>query len=287
MTTSESRTALVGEHLRLLRRDVDAHLGHRLDGDGIDLVARHRAGGAHVDRPVGQGGEEAGGHLRAPGVVDAHEQDGGAVGHELSLSRRARPSPSIAPTSWAAMNHGTSEPAMPEKESVNSRADRHRRVGEGRRRREQVGAEDPRGDDEGQEGAVGQRDDRHQAGRRDDLAEETSPPAAVGVRPRHRGLLEHQVGEDGAGDASRQLGADVRGAACGRDRALRHVGERHRRVERSPADGQGDGDQDAEHGHRGDRVEQQLEPDVIGELDSRDPRTDDRHEEGGGAHQLR
>lgn len=66
-----------GEDLRLLGGDVDAELRHRGHGDRVDLVRGLGAGGQDLDPVAGQVAEEARGHLRAPGVVDADEQDGG------------------------------------------------------------------------------------------------------------------------------------------------------------------------------------------------------------------
>src|SRR4029079_11599150 len=42
---------LVRERLRELLREIDAHLGHRLDHGRIDLIGRIFAGGANVDAP--------------------------------------------------------------------------------------------------------------------------------------------------------------------------------------------------------------------------------------------
>jgi len=75
MTTSLAWTASPaagltgGEELRGLLGDVDADVGGQA------------AGGAHLDRAGGEGGEETSGHLRAAGVVHAEEQHGGPVGH--------------------------------------------------------------------------------------------------------------------------------------------------------------------------------------------------------------
>ena len=61
-------------NLGLLVGDVDADLAHRRDGDGVDPVRGHRSGRPHLDPPSREGGEEAGGHLGAAGIVHAHEQ---------------------------------------------------------------------------------------------------------------------------------------------------------------------------------------------------------------------
>ena len=47
---------------------------------GLTLSAGCGAGGADLDPPLAQGGEEGGGHLGAAGVVDADEQDGRLLG---------------------------------------------------------------------------------------------------------------------------------------------------------------------------------------------------------------
>src|SRR5690606_972421 len=70
---------LGGEDLRLLGGDVDADLGHGLDRHRVDLVGGHGPGGADLDPPTGEGGREARGHLGAAGVVDADEQNAGAI----------------------------------------------------------------------------------------------------------------------------------------------------------------------------------------------------------------
>ncbi|KPC77113.1 hypothetical protein ADL26_03645, partial [Thermoactinomyces vulgaris] len=70
-----------GEDLRLLGGDVDAHLFHRLDGGGVDLVGRCRSGGADFDAVAREVGEPPSGHLGAAGIVDADEEHRRLVRH--------------------------------------------------------------------------------------------------------------------------------------------------------------------------------------------------------------
>lgn len=68
------------EGLGGLRRDVDAHFGHGLDGEGIH-AARFEARADGCDVSAAEVSREAFGHLRSPGVVAAdkhnpfHEKD--------------------------------------------------------------------------------------------------------------------------------------------------------------------------------------------------------------------
>src|SRR5690606_24280585 len=47
-----------GEDLGLLGGDVDAELGHRVDGGRVDLIRGHRSGGAHLDAVAGDVAQE-------------------------------------------------------------------------------------------------------------------------------------------------------------------------------------------------------------------------------------
>jgi len=65
--------------------------GERLGGGRVDLLGGLGAGGADrvpAERVVLQ---QSGGHLRAPGVVDADEQDLGRVGHRVSVGSTLTP----------------------------------------------------------------------------------------------------------------------------------------------------------------------------------------------------
>src|SRR5690606_525668 len=107
---------------------VDAFLGHGLDGDRVDLVARLGAPGADVDRAVGEGAGVAGGHLGAAGVVDADEEDDGLVGHQGSVLVVVRGNRSVTiarpmapPISWAQMKGRAEVGVMPAKVSEKTR----------------------------------------------------------------------------------------------------------------------------------------------------------------------
>jgi hypothetical protein len=78
-----------GEELGGLGVDVDALLSHRVYRRGVYLVGGFGAGGTDLDSTFGQVGQVAGSHLRAAGVVDAHEQDGGLLGHRISCGAAA------------------------------------------------------------------------------------------------------------------------------------------------------------------------------------------------------
>ena len=60
---------------------------------GLISLGGLRAGGANVDPPVGELVEQPGGHLAAPGVVDADEQDLGHVLGDRALDLAERPQP--------------------------------------------------------------------------------------------------------------------------------------------------------------------------------------------------
>ena len=55
--------------------DVDADLGHRSDGDGVDLLGGFRSCGEDLDAVSGEVLQPPGCHLGTSGVVDAHEQN--------------------------------------------------------------------------------------------------------------------------------------------------------------------------------------------------------------------
>lgn len=66
----------------------DAFFTHRLHRCGVHPFGRHGPGGADLDLAFGKVLEVGGGHLRASGVVDADEQDGGFGVHGLALQRQ-------------------------------------------------------------------------------------------------------------------------------------------------------------------------------------------------------
>src|SRR5829696_8142586 len=66
---------VVGENLGLFGSDVDAFLGHRLNGYRVDLVGRFAAGRSDLDGTGRQLSQVSGGHLGPSGVVNADEQD--------------------------------------------------------------------------------------------------------------------------------------------------------------------------------------------------------------------
>src|SRR5690606_33368956 len=76
---------VAGERLGKLGGEVDPELGHDRDHGRVDSIGWFGAGGAHGDGSLGVVGEKRGGHLRAAGVVHAHEQDLGAGGHTDSF----------------------------------------------------------------------------------------------------------------------------------------------------------------------------------------------------------
>ena len=81
---------LVGEWLRELLAHVDAELLHRLDHSGVDALARVAAGGADVDATLRAELHESCGHLAAPCVVHADEENFGRLLREeaFGLSER-------------------------------------------------------------------------------------------------------------------------------------------------------------------------------------------------------
>ena len=75
-TASAAADELVGQRLPELAGKVDANLCHGLDDSKrVDHLGRVGAGGADVDARVGELVKQPCRHLRAPGVVDADEQD--------------------------------------------------------------------------------------------------------------------------------------------------------------------------------------------------------------------
>ena len=56
--------------------EVDAELAHDLDDLGVDVLGRGGAGGQRGVLAGGRALEQRLAHLRAPGVVQADEQDG-------------------------------------------------------------------------------------------------------------------------------------------------------------------------------------------------------------------
>jgi hypothetical protein len=74
------------------RDEIDTELGHGLHDRRVDRVGRCGPGGADDDRVARVMGEERGRHLRAPGIVDAHEQHLGTPRFSIShLGPSARP----------------------------------------------------------------------------------------------------------------------------------------------------------------------------------------------------
>src|SRR6266446_2854542 len=84
---------LIGQRLGKLLAQVEADLAHRLDDRGIDLAGRLRTGGSHVNLALSSAVQQRRRHLRAAGVVHAHEQD---------LGYLAQPSPPPAARAAAA-----------------------------------------------------------------------------------------------------------------------------------------------------------------------------------------
>ncbi len=66
--------------------EVDAHLAHRLEHGRVDGVDRGAAGAAYLHCRATQLLEQAGGHLRASGVVHADEQHLQGSGHAVSAT---------------------------------------------------------------------------------------------------------------------------------------------------------------------------------------------------------
>ena len=57
--------------------DIDADLGHDGDGGGVEGCGGFAAGAANAYAPFAEMREQAGGHLRPAGVVNADEEDFG------------------------------------------------------------------------------------------------------------------------------------------------------------------------------------------------------------------
>ena len=71
------------------RAVVDADLGHDIDHRGVERSCRRAPGRSHHDPVAGVVGQQGRGHLRPPGVVDAHEQHlGPGLSHRRAPPRR-------------------------------------------------------------------------------------------------------------------------------------------------------------------------------------------------------
>src|SRR5262249_22310112 len=68
---------LVRQRFGELLAQVDADLPHRRDHRRVDLLGGSASGRAHVDAPAPPQLEQTLGHLAAPAVVGAHEQNTG------------------------------------------------------------------------------------------------------------------------------------------------------------------------------------------------------------------
>ena len=79
------------------------------------------------------------------------------------------------------------------------------------------------------------------------------------------GQVEHQVRDACPGQAADQLGCNVGAGLTGWQVAAGRLHQGDGRVEVRAADWAEDGDQDRQDGHRGGRVDQQLQQHVTGE----------------------
>ena len=79
------------------------------------------------------------------------------------------------------------------------------------------------------------------------------------------GQLGHQVRDAGPGQAADQLGGNVCAGLTGWQVTASRLDQRDGRVEVRAADRAEDGDQHRQDGHRGGRVDQQLQQHVTGE----------------------
>src|SRR5690606_26060729 len=89
-------------------------LGQGFDDGRVDGIGRSRPGSAHQHPTGGQMVQNGRGHLGASGVVDAHEQDFGFVGHEDSSAvkkRRAHRLTYTRPTRTGTSMSGPTTPA--------------------------------------------------------------------------------------------------------------------------------------------------------------------------------
>src|SRR5918992_1182477 len=82
------RDGLIGELPRPLARHVEADLRHRLDYLWMDPVSRLRARRPDLDPPAAVAVHQRRRHLASAGIVDAGEEDCGALGHLTKATRR-------------------------------------------------------------------------------------------------------------------------------------------------------------------------------------------------------
>ena len=182
-------------------------------------------------------------------------------------------------------------------EAVGERAsDGHGRVGERGGGGEPVGRADVGADGgrrDGRPAGPDQREDeQHQAAGGDDLAEPERGAGPRMVGPRDRGEGEHQVGQDRPGHRPGDLSGQVRrdepsGDAVSGPPAEPPVGHRHHRVEVRAGDRAEDEDEHGQGEHGGDRVFEQLQPDVPGrQAGGHDAGPDDRGDQQCRAEEL-
>ena len=99
-------------------------------------------------------------------------------------------------------------------------------------------------------------------------------------------MFVHPVGDQCAGGSAEQLGDDIRDRESRLQLATNRQHESDHRVEVSAADRQEYGDQHAERRDCRERVDQELDTDVVRQSLGGDARADHRHHQGGGPHEL-
>ena len=205
--------------------------------------------------------------------------------------KRIAATASAPPASWHATNAGADDGSIPANVSDNVLAAVTRRVGEARRRCEEVRAADVRADRERRGGRAARSDDaehdEQQAEGCDDFREPEAASGSLLRRQLDHRLGEHEVAEDGAGRTASDLRGDVRGGVACRQPADRAVHERDDGIEVRPRDGSEREDQCREPGRGRRCVLEQLEPDVFRtEPFGRDARADDDRDEQRSAEEL-